>query len=733
MMEKVSLPFPPRRRGAPAPIAVRDEAYASSLEHVLDELARIDLLVRIQVARARAGSDDPLRGLSISDAEIDALLGRSLGQPHWASVPLPPALADAYALVAEHAGAIERRRVESLRRGVPLRLSRLATSFQLTRFDLDVLVLALAPEIDLRYERLFAYLNDDVTRRRPTVDAVLSLLCPSLEARMAARARFASEAPLIRNGLVHVVADPQGSLLGAVIRIDERIAGHLHDADDLDARLAPHARAVTPAIDLADLLAPDALKARLAALAAGDGQVLYLHGPRGVGKQTAAEACCRAADKRLLVVDGRSITTDDAFDGIARAAVRESVLLDATLYWDGFDALFAADKRGPRAAVLRALEGLRGLAFLAGHAPWDPVTMLRGRAVVHVELGLPDPQERARLWAGSLGDAAASLDLAALAGRYRLSGGQIHDAAATAGGLARFRDPARPEVTLDDLSAASRICSSPKLSTLANKVTARAAWDELVLSRDRVARLREICDHARHRDRVFDGWGFQRKLTTGRGLGVLFAGPPGTGKTMTAGVLAGELGLDLFQIDVARVVDKYVGETEKQLSRLFDEAEGSNAILFFDEADALFGKRTEVHDAHDRYANIEVSYLLQRMDAYEGIIILATNLARNMDQAFVRRLRFIVEFDNPEEHERRELWERAFPERTPRDPALDLAFMARRFELTGGHIRNVVLAAAFLAAAEGSVVMQKHLLHAARREYQKMGKMADESMFAYHR
>ncbi|MCW5801358.1 MAG: ATP-binding protein [Deltaproteobacteria bacterium] len=256
----------------------------------------------------------------------------------------------------------------------------------------------------------------------------------------------------------------------------------------------------------------------------------------------------------------------------------------------------------------------------------------------------------------------------------------------------------------------------------------RVGWHELVLAEARLERLQELCDHARHRAVVLERWGFDRRLPNNKGLGVLFAGAPGTGKTLAASIIAGELGLDLFQIDLAAVVSKWIGETEKHLSRIFDEAERGNAVLFFDEADALFGKRTELRDAHDRYANLETSYLLQRIESYEGVVILASNFRRNLDDAFVRRLRFIIEFPLPDAQERLLIWERIWPAETPRAADLDLPLLAERLELAGAHIRNIALAAAFLAAAEQTPVAQRHLLRAARREYQKLGKMVDETL-----
>jgi SpoVK/Ycf46/Vps4 family AAA+-type ATPase len=251
-----------------------------------------------------------------------------------------------------------------------------------------------------------------------------------------------------------------------------------------------------------------------------------------------------------------------------------------------------------------------------------------------------------------------------------------------------------------------------------------------VLPEDSLAQLREICRRVTYRQNVLGQWGFGRKFSAGKGVNALFAGPSGTGKTMAAEILAGELGLDMYKIDLAGVVSKYIGETEKNLDRIFKTAHDANAILFFDEADALFGKRSEVRDSHDRYANIEISYLLQKIEEYEGVAILATNLRQNMDESFVRRLAFTVHFPLPDKASRQRMWTGIWPADTPLAPDLDLDFLAGQFKLSGGNIRNIALAAAFLAAGDGGVVTMAHLLHATRREYQKMGKTIAEAELA---
>lgn len=708
------------------------EPYGSSIEHLRDELARIDLLVAGQVARAReAAGDDPYRGLVISEAEVDALLARATGAPPWDAAASGPSLDDARAQADLVAAVIERRRASSAE---PLRLVQLAARFGLDRFELDVVMIALAPEVDLRYERLYAYLHDDINRKRPSVDLALHLLCGSFAERIAARSRFTATAPLVRHQLLRVTGEPAAPLLACPIKLDDRVVDWLHGADELAPSLARYARRITPVATLDSLLADAAVHEQLRRLAAADpSPVLYLYGAPGAGKRTAAEALAGARGRALIALDAArldSLSDTDA-EAVVVAAVREARLVDAALLVEHAERLLAGERPAARAALLGGIAGAPVPVVLAGEAAWDPSDTLRERAFVRISLGRPDAPAQARLWRGALDNAplAADVDLDRLADRLRLTGGQIHDAAATARGLAHARSGPGARIAMADLDEACRRQASLRFGPLARKVPPRLGWDDLVLPDERVDRLRELCDHARHRAQVLERWGFDRRLPAGKGLGALFVGAPGTGKTLAASIIAGELGLELFQIDLASVVSKWIGETEKHLSRIFDEAERGHGVLFFDEADALFGKRTEVHDAHDRYANLETSYLLQRIEEFDGIVILASNFRRNLDEAFVRRLRFIVEFPLPDERERLRIWERIWPGETPRADDLDLAFLARKFELAGAYIRNIALAAAFLAAAEGEPVAQRHLLHATRREYQKLGKMVDASLF----
>jgi hypothetical protein len=715
----------------------------TSLEHVLAELERLDLLLRVQLWRTRQRPGDRGDGLAafyVPDGEPEELLDRALAAPAWSAAPLPAELqAQVQGRLDELGAQLAQDAAASLREGVFLRLVVLSRLFGLDAFDTDVVLACLAPELDRRYERVYAYLHDDVTRSRPTIELLLNLFCADLETKVAARTRFGATAPLLRHQLIRLGDEPgrwpawppPAPSLGSGLRLDPRVTAFLLGDDALDQRLVYCAELADPAGEAA-LAMPDATRRQAEQLAeharsGADELVVYLQGPYGAGKRSLAGACGECLGARLLLVRHDRLAAPglapDELAALARLIDREARLQGALLYWAGFDELLHDERAAHLAAVLPVLAERPGPTFLAGEATWEPAGALRGCGFVRLEAALPDAARRLRLWQAALAEPGEDLDVAALAGTFRLSGGQIRDAVATARSLARRRDLTAPRLSQADLAAGCRLQSSRKLAELAQQITPHYGWEDIVLPEDRLRQLREIHDQIRYRDVVYDRWGFDGKLAMGKGLDVLFTGPPGTGKTMAADVLASALGLDLYKIDLSTIVSKYIGETEKNLARIFAEARTSNAILFFDEADALFGKRTQVSDAHDRYANIEVSYLLQRIEEHQGVVILASNLRGNIDEAFVRRLHAVVEFPLPDVADRRRIWERIWPDATPRSADLDLDFLASQVQVAGGSIRNIALAGAFLAAADGVVVTMPHLLRATQREYQKIGKV----------
>jgi hypothetical protein len=340
--------------------------------------------------------------------------------------------------------------------------------------------------------------------------------------------------------------------------------------------------------------------------------------------------------------------------------------------------------------------------------------------MLRIDFPLPSYPARLRYWTRELERYQLSLNPDELARKFRFTPTQIARAVNTAVDIAASHG--RP-AEVSDLYTGAQAHSQLRLGQLARQITPRHDWEDLILPPDRLTQLREVCERAEHTHLVRDVWGFGRKMSRTVGISALFAGESGTGKTMSAEVLAQHLGLVLYKIDLSAVVSKYIGETEKNLSVVFEEAQASNAILFFDEADALFGKRSEVKDARDRYANIETAYLLQRIEDYDGIAILATNLRQNMDEAFTRRLDFVIDFPFPEPEYRRRIWEVHFPPGVPLAKDVDLTLLAEKFALAGGNIRNAALSAAYIAAADGRVITMQHIHHAIRREHQKMGRL----------
>ena len=349
---------------------------------------------------------------------------------------------------------------------------------------------------------------------------------------------------------------------------------------------------------------------------------------------------------------------------------------------------------------------------------------LGDRTVLIVDVPLPSFAERQVAWSDLTGVG----DTRDVAAKFRLSLDQIGAAAEVSRIAARSRGSDAPDHA--ELDRGARYASVSSLGELAARLDAAYRWEDLVVPERQRVLLRSISAYLRHRDRVLSDWGYEKTVARTQGLKVLFAGESGTGKTMAAQVLGAELGLDLYRVDLATVVSKYIGETEKNLERIFSAADGSNAILFFDEADALFGKRSEVSDSHDRYANIEVAYLLQRMEAYDGAVILATNYKRNIDDAFIRRLDFVVDFPFPEADDRRRIWELVIPDSAPVAEDVDLDFLATQFKLSGGAIRNCSLAAAFQAADEDAEIGMPHLVRAVAQEYAKQGRLTLEADFA---
>jgi len=722
-------------------------AYRNNQEYIGDQLRKLDLLIRQRTLAFRrnaptAAAND-LASVYISHEEVDHLLNpTSLATGDVDIQGIPES-------TKQRQHEIQARVAQSAREGVFLALPQLAHIFSLSPFEVETLVICLAPELERKYDKLYAYLQDDITRKKPSVDLVLDLLCASDTERWQARTFFSPQAALFRAGMLQFVEDPHSpsgsSDLARFLKIDPRILSYLLGANQLDAALVDSCGLTFPQgasnTQTDPLFIDPSIRENLQRLLQthfSDQKkdrkklALHFHGPYGVGKKELVFDLCRTLKIPTLTLDVKMLLKDDLVaETHLRRFFREGLLQQAALFLDGIDPFLVNDARGERllSSLRQAMLQYGWLCFLAGEKEWPYPALFHDMIFQSVPLPLPDASLRKDAWTHYL----TSLDAedpkswaATLSGQFRLSPGQIRDALQNAT-TRHVMEGSEGKITSAELFAACRRQSNQKLQGMARKITSRSSWEDIVLPDAQLVQLKEICSQVQQRAKVFDEWGFDRKLSYGKGLSALFSGPPGTGKTLAAEVIAHALGLDCYKIDLSGLVSKYIGETEKNLSKIFQDAETSNAILFFDEADALFGKRTEVSDAHDRYANIETSYLLQKMEEYEGVVILATNLRDNMDEAFTRRIRFIVEFPFPEAEHRMAIWKRHFPPEAPVDNSIDYDFLSRKVQVPGGSIRNIVLNAAFLAAGNGQVINMEHLIQGTKREYEKIGKLWDET------
>ena len=747
--ETPAPPLPPSE--PPLPSA---PPYTSSAEHLNDELSRADRFVKAQTLRWRTsiGQSKPENYwgmVHVTEAEVSAFVNAA----YSASETLPPevneAIAGHIAAASELAATIDSR-LASTPASTPLRLRSLVEMFSLSALEKDIVLLILLPEVDGRYRRLYGYLQDDASRSQPNMELVLQILRPLVPA-VEGRAAFRPEGPLQADQLLAVPRQPvpEDPLPVRGIRLDDRIVSFLLSSDAIDSRLRP-------ILSIAAPLAPERLAGKLlspeyvAGFAAwyrnsNQGASIFLHGPYGSGRLAAARALATTLELPLLLCDADAATRLPAgWESAVDLAYREARLRGAALFWSCCETLFSPDQPAHRWRFLAgAAEKFAGLSFFAGSTAPDTVGHFRTQPFLRFEFPVPGYESRRDAWLARLAEipnfAGASQDLDTLAdllgNAFQLTYGQIGDVVVLAQALATQRSPADPKVTADDLYEGCRRQSGRRLSSFARRIEPHTVltFDDLIIPEANRRQLSELRLRIRNRNRVYAGLGFERRFSLGKGLIALFTGSSGTGKTMAAELLAREQGTDLYKIDLSAVVSKYVGETEKNLSRVFAEAEDSNAIIFFDEADALFGKRGEVKEAHDRWANMETNFLLQRVEEYAGVVILASNLRQNIDEAFTRRIHVIVEFPFPDAPARARILQGLFPAGLGYPSPEDLRRVIDRFKLPGGSLKNIVIDAAFRALAESSegtpVITLRHLVSATAREYQKLGKTITKGEF----
>ncbi len=706
-------------------------AYEHAQQHLLDRLAHLDEQLRALLDASRSHrSKDVLGFATISEPQVVQLLDPA------AAAPVVSA-AERAQLARRQQQRIDLRVAQSLQQGVRLPFIELQHCLGLSSFEIDVVTACLAVEVERRYERIYGFLHDDMSRKQPTPGLLLELSGADLAERLALRGALHPLSPLLHYRVVEVEESSSLPWLGRSLRIDPRIVAFLLGDRSVDTRIIPYLAALPVHGESQHLAASqratlEVLLRQAAAavdVATREQVIVYLHGERSAGADPVVQAAAQELGVTLLTVDAERLAEGNDVERSVFLLFREALLSQASVFLKNVDALLD----GPRGAehhrlLLRWMAQLSRLVFISGEHPWHWPLPREPVQLRPLQLRAAGLSEQFGAWRALTHESVSAAELHRLTSLHPLPLDAIGNACRLARGLAAVAGSG-DGLTVEHLQQACRTQARIEVNSLARRIEPRLGWDDIVLPTSQLEQLRAVCSQAKHASSVYGAWCFERTVSLGKGLNVLFSGPPGTGKTMAAEVIANDLKVDLLKIDLSQIVSKYIGETEKNLRQLFAQAASANAILLFDEADALLGKRSEVKDAHDRYANTEVAYLLQKMEEYAGISILTTNLRQNIDEAFTRRMRFIVEFPFPEDEDRLRIWQGVWPGEVPLAPDVDLPRLAQQFRLSGGSIRNIALSAAFLAAEQGTPVAMRHLMRATKREQQKMGRLVDDEEF----
>ncbi len=714
---------------------VINEYFKCSTDHLLDEFNRISLLLKISVKKFKQKTrrqGEIFETFFISDEDADRLSDELTENDQHGCEEEIESIRDR---IDKLEVQISLKKNNSNSRRIFLSLVALQNIFGLSRPETDIIVLCTLPEIDRRYERLLGYLQDDLTLKRPTIGLIVRLFSDTRRGELETVRYFLEENKLTKYDLVKIGKQEEHSSLSAnMLKLDQRILHYLLESKELDDSISAFTVLLlnrppgfVPSGHIKDNLLR-LLNDKLQADAEGKKFFINLGGSDEDGREALIATVCHEVNLPLLTVDlSELLKTEIEPETAIKKIFREGILLPAALYFKNAKSMFTGGEKeqGIKKVFFRVAAEFSWITFFGVEvAMLVKQKTMQEHVFLNFDLPLPRIAERKRIWSSLLAGEGLELGekaINSLAGMYKFTEGQITAAISNARNLRGTGDGTGGE-PYNLLHEGCRIEQDHNLTALAQRVKSSFTWADLVLPVSKKMQLEEIAQFIAHHDVVFNTWGFEKKLALGKGLNILFSGPSGTGKTMAASVLANEFGFELYKIDLSSVVSKYIGETEKNLAKLFKEAEAAAAILFFDEADALFGKRSEVKDAHDRYANIEINYLLQKMEEHEGIVVLATNLSRNLDEAFLRRMHFIVEFPFPEAEQREMIWRNIFPAETPLADDIDFSFLSEKVRLVGGNIKNIALASAFYAAEESAAVGMRHLIRAVGREYHKTGK-----------
>jgi len=623
--------------------------------------------------------------------------------------------------------------------GRPVPFESLASKFSLTEEDRAALRLAFIPSLESSFNKRIARFNDNVLHDYVDVDFILGVLFEDRVERLEKMALFLPSSGLVAKRLVNVTPSREASsdtMPSRSVTVPDGVVNFIMGYDHIDKSVAGVCEMTQPNVDRTDVIMDEGVREEALKVVAGSaarvegrddakGVSLGVFGPPGTGKSLFASMVASELHRPLLTVDSAKLASEVGdFPGVLDTLFVDAGMRGAVVAFDRCDALFRTGNPKMPYACSR-IEGYCGSTILMTSSPRRLDPSMERYISYQVDIESPDTARREAIWTRQLEDggpaAADGVDIPALALTFDFSGGQISNAVSVARRLASSRG--LNDLGPDDLNSGAWAQVRADMEEYSNKRKSRLTLDDLVLPDREKKSVIEVMDAAKHRTFIMTRWGFGNRLSTGKGLCCMFLGEPGTGKTLCAEILAEELGQKLYQISIPRIMSKYIGETEKNIERIFSTARADNSILLFDEADALFTTRVKVETSVDRFSNMEINLLLQEIERFEGIVLLTTNLEKNMDKAFERRIQFKIRFPVPDKEHRSKIWSTLIPKECPVDEEIDWDLIGESFELTGGHIKNAILRAAYKAAGEKDIIRTDHIVDAAEAECRASGRL----------
>ncbi len=707
--------------------------YLSNIEYLEDELRCLDLcIVRFILNDNRCSMEDEAYHKRFVSEYIQDILDKCrLKREECNKITLSYNSFEKY---------VNQRTKLSLEAGAYLTIPWLSKLFNLDRFEEKIIIACIALEIDEKYIKIFNWLNGSTKNECVSVGLILKILCTDKQGEIKARAYFYKDKPLIKYLLndfgrndtsipfILNTIQLKNRILNYVLEINEKpddigCIENIWDVKSVRHYFNNEKKLNTRLVDFFKLCQEDSQQTER-------NLVVYLYGNGRENKLKQVKLFSERVGLEVLWIDIKKIISNkpDIRDKMLQVAC-EAVLRQAVVCFENIDELFESDSIERSCVhIVEEITSIVPATFLLSRNYYKLHHLFKSNVFMDFCLDIPTEAERKKVWTSKkeLYNFDTKNDVSELAAKFNFTEDQIEDAVLMARRLCIWRY-GKSKIMPNELYEACR-AQSNRMNSKSNKDDTVSGFDDIILPKQQKSLLKDVCSRFKYRNLVLNDWGLKDGTGKGYGINILFYGPSGTGKTMAAKIVANELSLELHKIDLTQIVSKYIGETEKNIDEIFFQAVTSNAVLFFDEADAVFGKRTEVKDAHDRYANMETAYLLQKMESHSGVVILATNLSKNIDEAFTRRMDFSIEFQLPDRMHRKKIWEKMLGPKIPSEN-IDIGFIADSFNLSGGNIRNVVLAAAYMAAEDKRVITMEHIIRAIYREYSKMGRLCLETDF----